>query len=65
VELLRAEGTQVLLLEPAFADLAVMGHNPMAREGRGEAIEAGRASTERALARLGRKRMRAAGLSPG
>jgi NTE family protein len=65
VELLRAEGTQVLVLEPAFADLAAMGHNPMARDRGAEVIEAGRASTERALRRLGRKRARALGLSPG
>lgn len=65
VELLRAEGTQVLVLEPAFADLAAMGLNPMARDRRPEVIEAGRASTERALRRLGRKRARALGLSPG
>jgi NTE family protein len=65
VELLRAAGTQVLVLEPAFADLAAMGLNPMARDRRAEVIDAGRASTERALRRLGRKRARALGLSPG
>ena len=62
---LRERGTQVLVLEPAFADIAAMGSNMMARDRRGEVIDAGRASTERALARLGRKRARALGLSPG
>jgi NTE family protein len=65
VAALRAEGTRVLVLEPAFADIAAMGSNMMARDRRGEVLEAGRASTERALARLGRKRLRSVGLSPG
>jgi NTE family protein len=65
VAMLRAEGTQVLVLEPAFADIAAMGSNMMARNRGGEVIDAGRASTERALRRLGRKRMRLFGLSPG
>jgi NTE family protein len=65
VATLRAQGTQVLVLEPAFADIAAMGSNMMARDRRGEVLAAGRASTERALARLGRKRLRSVGLSPG
>jgi NTE family protein len=62
---LRATGTKVLVLEPAFADLAAMGLNLMDRRRVGEAVEAGRASTERALARLGRKRLRSVGLAAG
>jgi NTE family protein len=65
VAALRAAGTGVLVLEPAFADIAAMGSNMMARDRRGDALDAGRASTERALARLGRKRLRSVGLSPG
>ncbi len=61
---LRERGIEVLVLEPAFADIAAMGPNMMARGRRADAIEAGRASTERALARLGRKRLRSVGLSP-
>jgi hypothetical protein len=49
---------------PAFADLAAMGPNLMARDRRVHAIEAGRASTERALRRPGRKRLRKVGLAP-
>ncbi|HXR14291.1 MAG TPA: patatin-like phospholipase family protein [Solirubrobacteraceae bacterium] len=62
---LRERGIQVLVLEPAFADLAAMGPNMMARDRRADVIDAGRASTERALRRLGRKRLRAVGLSAG
>ncbi|HLW96975.1 MAG TPA: patatin-like phospholipase family protein [Solirubrobacteraceae bacterium] len=62
---LRAAGVQVLVLEPAFSDIAAMGPNMMARDRRGEVIEAGRASTARALRRLGRKRLRLLGLTPG
>lgn len=64
-QLLRSGGVQVLVLEPAFSDIAAMGSNMMARDRRGEVIEAGRASTERALRRLGRKRLRLLGLTPG
>jgi hypothetical protein len=62
---LRAAGVQMLVLEPAFADIAAMGPNMMARDRRRAVIDAGRASTERALRRLGRKRMRLLGRSPG
>jgi NTE family protein len=62
---LEARGTQVLVLEPAFADLAAMGANLMARDRRIEVIEAARASTERALVRLGRRRLGLVGLAPG
>ncbi len=65
VRVLRARGTSVFVLEPAFADLAAMGPNLMARDRRVHAIEAGRASTERALRRLGRKRLRKLGLASG
>ncbi len=65
VGVLRSRGTSVLVLEPAFADLAAMGPNLMARDRRVHAIEAGRASTERALRRLGRKRLRKLGLASG
>jgi len=61
---LRERGIRVLVLEPAFADLAAMGPNMMARDRRAAVIEAGRASTERALRRVGRKRLRALGLLP-
>ncbi len=64
VATLRAGGTRVLVLEPAFADLAAMGLNMMARDRRAEVIEASRASTERTLARLGRGRLRLVGLAP-
>jgi hypothetical protein len=43
----------VLLLQPSRADLAVMGLNLMARDRRAEVIESSRASTIRALRRLG------------
>jgi NTE family protein len=52
-KLLRARGTHVLLLQPSRADLAVMGLNLMARDRRAEVIESSRASTIRALRRLG------------
>jgi NTE family protein len=65
VAALRESGKTVLVLEPAFADIAAMGPNMMARDRRAQAIEAGRASTERALRRLGRKRLRQAGLASG
>jgi len=65
VRALRAAGTNVLVLEPAFADLAAMGPNMMARNRPEQAIAAGRASTERALRRLGKKRLRKAGLAAG
>jgi NTE family protein len=65
VRALRARGTHVLVLEPAFADLAAMGPNMMARDRLVAVIEAGRSSTERALRRLGRKRLRSVGLAAG
>jgi len=65
VAALRARGTNVLVLEPAFADLAAMGPNMMARDRLAAVIEAGRCSTERALRRLGRKRLRSVGLAAG
>jgi NTE family protein len=65
VRALRAGGTNVLVLEPAFADLAAMGPNMMARDRLVQVIEAGRASTDRALRRLGRKRLRSVGLATG
>jgi NTE family protein len=63
VHALREAGKHVFVLEPAFADLAAMGPNMMARDRRVLALEAGRASTERALRRLGRKRLRKVGLA--
>ena len=65
VRALREGGTNVLVLEPAFADLAAMGPNMMARDRLVAAIDAGRASTERALRRLGPKRLRSVGLAAG
>lgn len=65
VQALRAAGTNVLVLEPAFADLAAMGSNMMARDRRSQVIDAGRSSTERALRRLGPKRLRKVGLASG
>ena len=65
VRALREAGTNVLVLEPAFADLAAMGPNMMARDRLVQAIDAGRASTERALRRLGPKRLRSVGLAAG
>jgi len=63
VALLRAAGTRVLVLEPAFADLAAMGTNMMARDRRAEVIAAARASTERTLRRIGRRRLGLVGLT--
>ena len=60
-----AAGTRVLVLEPAFADLAAMGTNMMARDRRAEVIEAARASTERTLRRIGRRRLGLVGLAAG
>jgi NTE family protein len=51
--LLRERGTDVLLIQPSRADLAVMGTNLMARDRRAEVVETARASTIRALRRLG------------
>jgi len=65
VAVLRATGTRVLVLEPAFADLAAMGTNMMARDRRVEVIEAARASTERTLRRIGRRRLGLVGLAAG
>jgi hypothetical protein len=42
-----------------------MGPNMMARDRLVAVIEAGRASTDRALRRLGRKRLRSVGLATG
>jgi NTE family protein len=50
---LRGHGTDVLLIQPSGADLAVMGLNLMARDRRGAVIDTARASTVRALRRLG------------
>jgi len=63
VAALRASGTRVLVLEPAFADLAAMGTNMMARDRRAEVIAAARASTERTLRRIGRRRLGRIGLA--
>jgi hypothetical protein len=60
--LLLGAGTRVLVLEPAFADLAAMGTN-MARDRRIEVVEAARASTERTLRRIGRRRLGRIGLA--
>jgi NTE family protein len=60
---LRATGTRVLVLEPAFADLAAMGTNMMARDRRAEVIDAARASTDRTLRRIGRRRLGLVGLA--
>jgi NTE family protein len=65
VAALRAAGTRVLVLEPAFADLAAMGSNMMARDRRIEVLEAARASTERTLRRIGRRRLGMVGLAAG
>jgi NTE family protein len=62
-DLLGRAGTKVVVLEPAFADLAAMGSNMMARDRGGEVIAAARASTERTLRRLGRRRLAMVGLS--
>jgi NTE family protein len=50
---LRERGTEVLLIQPSRADLAVMGTNLMARDRRAEVVEVARQSTTRALRRLG------------
>ncbi len=50
---LRDEGVEVLLIQPSGADLAVMGLNLMARDRRGAVIDTAKASTVRALRRLG------------
>ena len=60
---LRGAGTRVLVLEPAFADIAAMGNNMMARGRRIEVIEAARGSTERTLRRIGRRRLGRIGLA--
>jgi len=65
VTALRATGVHVLVLEPAFADLAAMGLNMMARDRRPEVVDAARASTARTLRKLGRRRLRVVGLLPG
>jgi NTE family protein len=53
VRALAEQGTDVLLIEPGGADLAVMGVNLMARDRRGAVIDTALASTVRALRRLG------------
>ena len=63
VAMLRAAGTQVIVLEPAFADLAAMGSNMMARDRSRAVIAAAYASTERTLRRLGRRHLATAGLA--
>lgn len=55
--ILRASGTEVLLIQPSRADLAVMGTNLMARDRRPEVIATSRASMIRALRRLGHERV--------
>jgi NTE family protein len=50
---LRERGTDVLLIQPSAADLAVMGANLMARDRRSLVLETAYASTVRALRRLG------------
>lgn len=50
---LRDQGTEVLIIQPGGADLAVMGVNLMARDRRGAVIETALASTVRALRRIG------------
>jgi NTE family protein len=49
---LRELGTEILLIQPSGADLAVMGVNLMARDRRGVVIDTAAASTVRALRRL-------------
>jgi hypothetical protein len=60
---LRERGTEVLMIQPSAADLAVMGLNLMARDRRAEVLETAHASTVRALRRAGdsQPRPRAAG----
>jgi NTE family protein len=53
VRVLAEQGTDVLLIQPGGADLAVMGVNLMARDRRGAVIDTALASTVRALRRLG------------
>jgi NTE family protein len=50
---LRERGTEVLIIQPSGADLAVMGLNLMARNRRAEVLETAHASTVRALRRAG------------
>ena len=50
---LRERGTEVLILQPSAADLAVMGVNLMARDRRARVLETARESTTRALRRAG------------
>jgi NTE family protein len=50
---LRERGTDVLIIQPSGADLAVMGLNLMARDRRAEVLETAHASTVRALRRAG------------
>jgi NTE family protein len=50
---LRERGTEVLIIQPSAADLAVMGLNLMARDRRAEVLETAHASTVRALRRVG------------
>jgi NTE family protein len=50
---LRERGTEVLMIQPSGADLAVMGLNLMARDRRAEVLETAHASTVRALRRAG------------
>ena len=50
---LRERGTEVLLIQPSAADVAVMGVNLMARDRRAEVLETAHDSTVRALRRLG------------
>ncbi len=50
---LREHGTEILLIQPGGADLAVMGVNLMARDRRGAVIDTALGSTSRALRRLG------------
>jgi NTE family protein len=49
---LRRQGTQVVVLEPDFTDLAAMGANPMARDRAERVIEIARSGVARALRRL-------------
>ena len=64
VAALRARGTNVLVLEPAFADLAAMGPNMMARDRLAAVIEAGR-SQHRARAAAARAQATALGRAGG
>lgn len=72
---LRERGTDVLIVQPSAADVAVMGLNLMARDRRAEVLETSYDSTVRALRRLGdghpmpspgrRRRRAAAGATAG